>query len=114
MVQPAATGDAICNVAGSSESMNSEQDGRQILLRCKIRQETAWPADEIVDELLTSLESVTLAITQAAAYINRIGMTIADYLRVFQTSESERMRQLSIELQDSRRERGFSNSVFQT
>jgi len=57
---------------------------------------------------------IPLAVTQAAAFISRNVMTVADYLRVFQTSESGRMRQLSIELQDPRRERGFPNSVFRT
>ncbi|OAL38089.1 hypothetical protein AYO20_02541 [Fonsecaea nubica] len=84
------------------------------LLRRKITKERAGPADETVDELLTSLAYIPLAITQAAAFINRNMMTLADYLRGFQTSESERMRQLSIELQDPRRERGFPSSVFRT
>ena len=86
----------------------------RLLLRRKVTQEVAWPPDNVVDELLTSFACIPLAITQAAAFINRNVMTIADYLRVFQTSKSERMRQLSIELQDSRRERGFPNSVFRT
>ncbi|KAI1620444.1 hypothetical protein EDD37DRAFT_654038 [Exophiala viscosa] len=84
------------------------------LLWQKTIEEKAWPADEVVDELLTSFAYIPLAITQAAAFINRNMMTIADYLRVFQTSESERMRQLSTKLQDPRRERGFPSSVFRT
>ncbi|OAG43666.1 hypothetical protein AYO21_02252 [Fonsecaea monophora] len=86
----------------------------KLLLEQKMTTATAWPSDETVEELLTSLARVPLAITQAAAFINRNVMSIADYLRVFRTSESERMRQLSIELQDPRRERGFPNSVFRT
>ncbi|KIW17568.1 hypothetical protein PV08_04763 [Exophiala spinifera] len=86
----------------------------RLLLQEKVRQESARPSEETVDELLTSLAYIPLAITQAAAFINRNVMTIADYLNLFQSSESERMKQLSVELQDPRRERGFSSSVFRT
>jgi hypothetical protein len=88
-------------------------EGR-VLLRRKVRQEQAWPPDGIVDELLTSLACVPLAITQAAAFTNRNLITITQYLSEFQASESVRIRQLSIELQDTRRERGFPSSVFRT
>jgi hypothetical protein len=87
----------------------------RLLLQRKITRQIVWPQDETVDELLTSLACVPLAITQAAAFINRNVMTtIADYLRILQTSELDRMRQLSAELRDPRRERGFPNSVFST
>lgn len=86
----------------------------RMLLRRKTRQEKDWPPEGVVDELLTSLACVPLAITQAAAFTDRNSLTIAQYLSEFQASESERMRQLSIELQDARRERGFPNSVFRT
>ncbi|KAK5442735.1 hypothetical protein LTS15_010942 [Exophiala xenobiotica] len=86
----------------------------RLLLRRKITQDKAWPPEGMVDELLELLACIPLAITQAAAFTNRNPMTIAEYLRAFQASESERMRQLSIELQDPRREQGFPNSVFRT
>ncbi|KAJ9493588.1 hypothetical protein H2202_010936 [Exophiala xenobiotica] len=53
------------------------------LLRRKIIEERAWSKGETVDELLVSLACIPLAITQAAAFIHRNVMTIADYLRVF-------------------------------
>lgn len=65
----------------------------RLLLRRKITQEQAWPPEGMVQELLLLLACIPLAITQAAAFTNRNRMTIAEYLRAFQASESERMRQ---------------------
>ena len=86
----------------------------RLLLCRKITREEDRPDEKIMEELLRSLAYVPLAITQAVAYANRNGITIAQYLTMFQASNSERMTQLSTELQDYRREPGFPNSVFRT
>lgn len=86
----------------------------RLLLQRKVAQQENWPSEEITDKLLEELAFVPLAITQAAAFMNRNSMTITRYLDVFLTSEPDRMRQLDIDLQDDRRERGFPNSIFRT
>lgn len=64
--------------------------------------------------LLNILGYIPLAITQAAAFIKRNKWTIRCYLTALERNKQNLTDHLSQELQDSRRPRGFSNSVFRT
>ena len=66
------------------------------------------------ERLLDVLGSIPLAITQAAAFINRNRMTIQSYLAALEKDKQNLTDYLSQELQDPRRPRGFPNSVFRT
>ncbi|KAJ9610503.1 hypothetical protein H2200_005280 [Cladophialophora chaetospira] len=89
------------------------EEGRLLLLR---RLETGLqsPSVEVVDQTLETLGNIPLAITQAAAFVNRNGGSLQQHLFAFRHSEGDRRLQLSIELQDPRRERGVPNSIFRT
>ena len=64
--------------------------------------------------LLDVLGYNPLAITQAAAFMNRNRMTIQSYLADLERDKQNLADYLSQELQDPRRPRGFPNSVFRT
>ena len=66
------------------------------------------------ERLLDVLGSIPLAITQAAAFINRNRMTVQSYLAALEKDKQNMTDYLSQELQDPRRPRGFPNSVFRT
>ena len=66
------------------------------------------------ERLLDVLGSISLAIMQAVAFINRNQMTVQSYLAALEKDKQNLTDHLSQELQDSRRPRGFPNSVFQT
>ena len=55
------------------------------------------------DELCKALEYLPLAITQAAAFISKNGITVDKYLEVFHSSDSEMQNLLSKETHDRRR-----------
>ncbi len=66
------------------------------------------------ERLLDVLGCIPLAITQAAAFMNRNRMTIQSYLADLERDKQNLAGYLSQELQDHRRPRGFPNSVFRT
>ena len=66
-------------------------------------------------DLLRVLDCMPLAITQAAAYINRrVRMTIAGYLREFRASDTKRESLLNRDAGDLRRDESASNSIVTT
>lgn len=65
-------------------------------------------------KLLNTLGYVPLAITQAAAFIKRNLWTVQGYLEAIGENQQNLIDHLSQELQDTRRPRGFPNSVFRT
>ena len=70
--------------------------------------------DNELGELVSSLDYIPLAITQAAALITENGINIQEYLEMFRSSDEE-MQQLLIEsLSDNRRSYYESNSVVRT
>lgn len=84
------------------------------LLRSKL-EGVAGSLDRLATErLLGSLGCMPLAITQAAAFIKRNPMTMQDYLAALEKDQQNLKDFLSKDLQDSRREPGFPNSVFRT
>jgi hypothetical protein len=67
-----------------------------------------------VDKLVETLGRIPLAITQAAAFINRNKISVAQYVDELAVDKQSFMAYLSEDLQDARREPGFPNSVFRT
>ncbi|EMT67651.1 Kinesin light chain [Fusarium odoratissimum] len=67
-------------------------------------------------ELLQALDYIPLAITQAAAYINRRSPreSVESYLEAFQESDQKKNSLLEVDLGDLRRDETVSNSVITT
>ena len=84
------------------------------LLRSQLEEHHAWNDDES-RKLITELEYIPLAITQAAAFVSQNSVPLADYLDMFRTDDSEIQKLLSEEdLGDARRDSDSPNSVFRT
>ncbi|KAK7182532.1 hypothetical protein DPSP01_014270 [Paraphaeosphaeria sporulosa] len=85
-----------------------ESEGLQ-LLRNKLGDP---PNEDSAVELLRALDGIPLAITQAAAYINRRArITIARYLDDFRKNDRKRERLLNWDAGELRRDESASNSV---
>ena len=85
------------------------------LLRSKTSHDEGPTRDLTRDkELLEVLGNLPLAITQAAAFITENNITIAEYLDVFATNQSEVEDLLSEETGDHRRYPGFESSIMNT
>jgi len=83
------------------------------LLLSKVRVFDPYNTLEI-DSLVEILGRIPLAITQAAAFINRNKISVRQYAEEIAINKQILIDYLSIDLQDPRRERGFPNSVFRT
>ncbi|CVK85819.1 uncharacterized protein FMAN_06666 [Fusarium mangiferae] len=83
------------------------------LIRNKL---TANFGNDAAVKLLEALDYIPLAITQAAAYINRRAPreSVESYLKAFQESDQKRNSLLEIDLGDLRRDETVSNSVITT
>jgi tetratricopeptide (TPR) repeat protein len=82
------------------------------LLHHKLR---SPPVQESAVELLHALDCIPLAITQAAAYINRRArMTVASYLIEFQKNNKKRESLLNWDAGELRRDKSASSSVVMT
>jgi tetratricopeptide (TPR) repeat protein len=86
----------------------------QDLLRTKARRQVNSSDDGATQTLVEALGQIPLAITQAAAYMNRNNMDVREYLAVLRKDQQNLVDQLNTELLDHRRERGNPNSVFRT
>lgn len=85
------------------------------LLRSKTTHDEGPVRDLTRDsELLEVLGNLPLAITQAAAFITENNMTVAEYLDVFATNQSEVEDLLSEELGDHRRYSDSGSSIMNT
>lgn len=88
-------------------------DDAVALLRSKISED-----DEITEEhaieLAESLDFLSLAITQAAAYLDENDISVAHYLELVRSSKAETSELLSHENYDDNRDPDIQNSVFQT
>jgi tetratricopeptide (TPR) repeat protein len=83
------------------------------LLRAKVRVFRPSHTPE-ADKLAEILGRIPLAITQAAAFINRNKISIAEYVDELAIDKQSFIAYLSEDLQDPRREPGFPNSIFRT
>jgi tetratricopeptide (TPR) repeat protein len=73
------------------------------------------PTDEDAADLLQALDCIPLAISQAAAYINRrTRMTVASYLNEFRRNDKKRESLLNWDASELRRDASASNSVVTT
>lgn len=89
----------------------NEREGLQ-LLHNKLRD---LPAEENASELLQELNYIPLAITQAAAYINRgARMTVARYMEQFRKSSKKQESLLRWDASELRRDPSACNSVVTT
>ncbi|KAF1812001.1 hypothetical protein P152DRAFT_488337, partial [Eremomyces bilateralis CBS 781.70] len=108
--------DAAAGLAGGYKNIKEvqamdEAQGLQ-LLRNKLLQDAL--TDDTID-LLRALDYIPLAITQAAAYINRQArMTIPKYLDEFRRNNNKRENLLNWDTDDIRRDDSTSNSVVTT
>ena len=85
------------------------------LLRSKTMTDQGHRDDLTRDsELLEILGNLPLAITQAAAFISENNITVAEYLDVFATNQSEAEGLLSEEMGDHRRYSESGNSIMST
>jgi hypothetical protein len=105
--------DAAASLAGGYNKIKEvlamdEGEGLQ-LLRNKLRDP---PIEESAVELLRALDRIPLAVTQAAAYINRrTRITVADYLDEFWGNNKKRESLLNLDAGELRRDKSASNSV---
>jgi tetratricopeptide (TPR) repeat protein len=91
----------------------SSQEARE-LLRSKLREDIDLLDTSSLERLLDVLGHIPLAITQAAAFMNRNRMSLQKYLAALEKDEQNLVDHLSEDLRDHRREPGFPNSVFRT
>ena len=70
--------------------------------------------NEIVMNLLTELEYLPLAITQAAAYINTNKSSISEYLRLLKNTEQDAVAIMSTDFGDKTRYQNLANAVAKT
>ncbi|KAG9568778.1 hypothetical protein KCU77_g642, partial [Aureobasidium melanogenum] len=72
--------------------------------------------DTTTKQLVAALEYMPLAISQAAAYINQRGArsSVQQYLEEFERSERSRMRLLTVNSREHRRDREATNSITMT
>lgn len=87
-----------------------EQTGLNMLSKLLVRQELLG-AKQDAQELLRQLTFLPLAITQAAAYINKKGVTLSDYLSLLKEQEEEVVELLSEDFEDMGRYNGAKNPV---
>jgi tetratricopeptide (TPR) repeat protein len=86
----------------------------QDLLRTKARRQVNGSDDGATQTLVEALGQIPLAITQAAAYMNRNNMDIREYLTILRKDQQNLIDYLNTELPDHRRECSYPNSVFRT
>lgn len=74
-----------------------------------------YGGDEVLSrQLLEFLDLLPLAITQATAFITENGISVAEYLDIIRSSDSEMKDFLATENHDPGRDAGMSNSVLHT
>ena len=84
------------------------------VLERSLSQKDLMKDDAAVRELLDELTCLPLAITQAAAYLNRNQVSIAVYLRLLRGAEEDMVSLISREFHDNMRYMGSQNAVATT
>ncbi|RYP60002.1 hypothetical protein DL771_010654 [Monosporascus sp. 5C6A] len=107
--------DVALSVAGGDvvelHEMNREE-AKSVLERSLARKDLA--TDKMAAELLDELTRLPLAITQAAAYLNRNQVSIAEYLGLLRGTEKDIVSLMSREFRDSTRYKGSQNAIAMT
>ncbi|MCJ1262558.1 hypothetical protein MMC22_002428 [Lobaria immixta] len=95
--------------------MVSSFDGpmAKTLLRSKLDQSIEW-IEEDANKLVKALDSLPLAITQAAAFISENNITVKEYTDILQASDSGLANLLNQDLIDLRRDFDASSSIIRT
>lgn len=93
--------------------MMSEQETMDLLEKSLVRK-SPYHSRETVMSLLTELEYLPLAITQAAAYINVNKSSVSEYLRLFQKTEHDAIAIMSTDFGDKTRYQNLTNAVVKT
>src|SRR4029077_12512689 len=84
------------------------------MLRISLVQNSLLEDREAVTTLLQQLTFLPLAITQAAAYINETGISIADYVSLLKEQEEDMIELLSKDFEDKWRNAEVTNPVAMT
>lgn len=84
------------------------------LLNKSLVRKTLSHDDEIVMNLLTELEFLPLAITQAAAYVNINKSPISEYLRLLKNTDQDALAIMSMDFSDKTRYPNLANAVAKT
>jgi tetratricopeptide (TPR) repeat protein len=91
-----------------------ETEDAKAMLRSRLPDHLAWTTAAEVLELLESLQTLPLAISQAASYISEEDITVARYLELIRPGDADSKALLEQDYYDSRRHIDIHNSVFQT
>ncbi|KAK3081914.1 hypothetical protein LTS18_012381 [Coniosporium uncinatum] len=90
-----------------------EQETVDLLEKSLVRKSPPYNA-EIVTKLLTELDYLPLAVTQAAAYINTNKSSISEYLRLLRNTKQDATVLMSTEFGDKTRYQNLTNAVAKT
>jgi tetratricopeptide (TPR) repeat protein len=90
----------------------SRQDASDFLEKMLIKKDIL--RDNTEETLLDELTCLPLAIAQAAAFLNRTGVSIAKYLQLLQSTEHDLVELMSREFRDDTRYQGSANAVATT
>jgi tetratricopeptide (TPR) repeat protein len=89
------------------------QDATAFLTRSLTRKDLLRN-DATTTELLDELTCLPLAIAQAAAYLNKNGMSVAKYMQLLRSTEQNMVTLMSREFRDNTRYKGTANAVATT
>jgi hypothetical protein len=112
--------EAAASLAGGYKAVKEvlamdEDQGVQLLHNKLLEDKLDTAGKDSTAELVRALDCMPLAITQAAAYINRQAlMTAAGYLSEFRASDEKCQSLLHHDTRDPRRDKSASNSVVKT
>ncbi|KAJ4011437.1 hypothetical protein NW752_008435 [Fusarium irregulare] len=104
----------VAEAFAQSDVIDIEQMDREestMLLGKSLARKQLLQDEKSVIELLTYLTFLPLAITQAAAYLNRTRAPIRTYLGLLQKAEHNDMRVLEMEFRDNTRYKGSQNAI---
>ncbi|KAF2475260.1 kinesin light chain [Lindgomyces ingoldianus] len=112
------TREAAVDLAGSNSvelGELGEGEGKEVL-RTRLLPDNQHLLEDgqVVYEFLNMLTFLALAIVQAAAFINKNNITLADYMSVYKDSEEDAIKLLSKEFEDHGRYRDARNPVATT
>lgn len=88
-------------------------EGKEVLMK-RILSKHYLENDTIVDEFLSMLNYLPLAIVQAVAFINKNDISLSEYMSCYRVSEKDAAYLLSRDFEDQRRYRGSKNPVSTT
>ncbi|KNG79980.1 kinesin light chain [Aspergillus nomiae NRRL 13137] len=91
----------------------TRQETTDLLQKSLVRKNPSDNSESVVN-LLTELEYLPLAITQAAAYINTNKSSISEYLRLLKKTEQDAAALISTDFGDKTRYRNSMNAVAKT